>query len=51
MNTIKRNLFSLVFFVLTAIHFELIAQKTIIKVACYWGFRNSTFKLELKISH
>jgi len=34
MNTIKRNLFLLVFFVSTTVHFELVAQKTIIKVAC-----------------
>lgn len=34
MNTIKRNLFLLVFFISISFHFELVAQKAIIKVAC-----------------
>ncbi|WP_348811458.1 GDSL-type esterase/lipase family protein [Flavobacterium maritimum] len=34
MNTIKRNLFLLVFFISVAFHFESVAQKAILKVAC-----------------
>lgn len=34
MNTIKKNLFLVVFFISIAFHFESVAQKSTLKVAC-----------------